>query len=99
MEPPRNRNSNAQATTSNPANLPAMHDQRVALAGLLLGLHQAVLVALGVLELQRILRLDLDGDSWVEPVSRNFNSRSRRVDSHVVAALGTDVRLRSISAR
>ena len=38
------------------------HDQRIALAGRLLGLRQAVAVALAVAELQRILRRDVGAD-------------------------------------
>ena len=47
---------------SRPASVPDHHDERIALAGLLLRLDEAVLVALRVLELERILRLDLGGD-------------------------------------
>ena len=99
IEPPRNWNSNAQATTRQAVQRARHHDQRVALAGVLLRLHEAVLVALAVLELERILGLDLGGDLLGGSGSRNFSSRSRAPMRMWWLHLGQTWRLRSISAR
>ena len=58
IEPPRNRNSNAQATMSMPVQRAGHDDQRVLLADRLLRDGQPVAVLLAVAELERVFRLD-----------------------------------------
>ena len=62
IEPPRKRNSNAQATSTRPLHRADHDDQRVLFARVLLRGNQPVAVLLGVAEPQRILGLDLDRD-------------------------------------
>ena len=50
------------ATTGKVLMAPCMHDQRIRLAGGLVGLHQTIRVALGILEFQRVDRHDLGAD-------------------------------------
>ncbi len=69
------------------------HDQRVAFAGLLLRLSEPVLVALRILEFERILRLDLGGKLGGRPGVEKFRQALAAVDPHVVAALGADVQI------
>ena len=68
-------------------------DDRVALAGLLLSLHQPVFVALGILEFERILGLDLGRNLGGGPGIEKFHDALAAVDAHVMAALRTDIQI------
>src|SRR3984957_6155635 len=68
-------------------------DQRVPFSGLLLGLNQPVLVALGVLELERILRLYLGRNFSGRSGVQKFHDPFASVDAHMVAALRADMQI------
>ena len=93
IEPPRNWNSNAQATTGSPCSLPASTTSASRSPVALLRLRQAVLVALAVLELQRILRRHAGADLADRLRVEERAQPLARADAHVVAALGADVEI------
>src|SRR6266404_5347196 len=69
------------------------HDQRVAFAGLLLGLGEPVLVALRILEFERVLRLNLGGKLGGGSGIEKLREPLAAVDPHMVAALRAYVQI------
>ena len=73
--------------------LSGQHDQCILFAGVLLGRGQPVLVALAVLETQRILgrhvRADLDAGARIKEARQPLAG----MDAHVMAALGADMQV------
>src|SRR6266513_3126140 len=67
------------------------HHQRIALAGRLLRLGEAVAVALAVAELERILRGDGGADLGRRTGIEEALEALARADAHVVTALGADI--------
>ncbi len=69
------------------------HDQRVAFTGLLLRLSEPVLVALRILEFERVLGLNLGGNLGGRSGVEKFRQPLAAVDPHVMAALWADVQI------
>ena len=76
-----------------PHQLPRHDDQRLVFARLLLRLDEPVLVALGVLELEWILRLNLGGKFDRGAGIQEFLQPLPSVDAHVVRAFRADMQV------
>jgi hypothetical protein len=77
--------------------LPAHHDQRVFLAGLLLRGTEPLFVLFAVLELEGIAGLQVGGDLFATFGVEKHIEPAARPDAVVMVALGQTSRLRSIS--
>ena len=91
IEPEMNRNSNAAATIGIALQSTGHDDQRVALVGFTLGLHDALAITLRILESQGILRLEIGGELVARLGIEEHLEPLARADPQVMTAFRADV--------